>query len=278
MKKKYQFNPLGKNRNLQWANMSIEDFSNADRRRLYIPESQYTIPDDIYDIFMYHKFKDKYYFHPSYNEYQNIIYESLTCSYPLASLEKKLYEKYDDIIEHIMFAGKYFNLCDGMDIYIKVNDYLNEIKKLCHFYGYYIASVDYDENRNCFIYTVESLYGVTEVTDDIYKISENFNNLYHITHKKYWNKIKKLGLFPKHHDKRAVHPDRIYFLVDEYPFNNIKDLAKNLYPNDNDYLILKVDLSKNNFKVKLFLDPAYNENGVFTKENISPKCLSIFQL
>ena len=39
MKKKYQFNPLGKNRNLQWANMSIEDFSNADRRRLYIPES-----------------------------------------------------------------------------------------------------------------------------------------------------------------------------------------------------------------------------------------------
>ena len=61
-------------------------------------------------------------------------------------------------------------------------------------------------------------------------------------------------------------------------FNNIKDLAKNLYPNDNDYLILKVDLSKNNFKVKLFLDPAYDENGVFTKENISPKCLSIFQL
>ena len=51
MKKKYQFNPLGKNRNLQWANMSIEDFSNADRRRLYIPESQYTIPDDENGVF-----------------------------------------------------------------------------------------------------------------------------------------------------------------------------------------------------------------------------------
>ena len=59
------------------------------------------------------------------------------------------------------------------------------IEKLCNFFGYYITRVN---NEHTF-YTIESRYGITDVTDVIY---EDFSEiLYHITNKKNINKIFK---------------------------------------------------------------------------------------
>lgn len=136
-------------------------------------------------------------------------------------------------------------------------------------FGYFIADMHHENSSVCYI--IESRFGLSEVSEQIY--NEYNGIVYHITNENNLAKILKYGLYSKSKNKKVIHPERIYFTINN-DINELSKLGNELYPNS-DYVILKVDLNKNNFKCRLFVDPAYSIYGCFTYENINPKCISI---
>ena len=252
MKLRKNYNWLKQRRN-SWVNLSPGEF---------IDESL------SYNDYIDYKFYSEHSFLGKYNYYQNCLYESLSFSYDPDILIAKLYQ--DENIRVINYLKDEDGIIpDTILVYTYDNSSDENIEKLCNFFGYYITRVN---NEHTF-YTIESRYGITDVTDVIY---EDFSEiLYHITNKKNINKIFKLGLYCKAKNKKVIHPERIYFTTTS-DYQLLNELAEDLYT-DNDYIILKIDLNENNFKCKFFLDPAYSKYGCFTYENISPKCISIYK-
>lgn len=223
--------------------------------------------DELFEDFYFDRFKCKYYFcRPSYDEYQKYLYESLLYSYDISLLENKLYEKCESI-------RRIYNHQEFLIAYAYDESEKDIIENIAKFYGYFIASCDYDKNN--FVYIMESVYGVSDVTDYVY--NECNGIIYHITHEKRVYKILQQGLCTKSQNKRAVHPPRIYFTINPDK-EKLKELAKDLYP-DGDYAVLKVNVSKNDtHKCKFFIDAAYDEYGIWTSDMIAPKCIEIFEI
>lgn len=228
----------------------------------------YVKPDvtsnDLYEMFYFDRFKNNYKFgRPSYEQYQKYLYESLMYSYDIALLKNKLYDKCESI-------RRIYHTEDSMKIYAYDNSEKDKIESISKFYGYFIAG-EYIE-RNNHVYIIETIYGVTELTDYVY--NECKGALYHITNIRNANKILTQGLCTKSRNKRATHPERIYFTI----ANNedvLNDLALNLYP-DGNYTILKINLNENiEHKCKFFINAAYEEYGVWTCDMIAPKCIKI---
>lgn len=221
----------------------------------------------LYECFYNWRFNNKYKFcQPSYNQYQNFLYESLSYSYDIHLLKNKLYQKYNSV--------RYIEIdIDTLYVYAYDDSEKDTIEKLCDFYGYFIAKCAY-ENKNNYVYIIETTYGLTELTDYIY--NEYNGILYHITNTKSVNKILKQGLCTKARNKQAKHPERIYFTFNN-DMGNLSTLGKELYP-DRNYAILKVDLNKNiGHKCKFFIDAAYHTYGVWTCDMISPNCIELYQ-
>lgn len=253
-----------------WANYQYEDYCNEFH---IINENEHYLYNYDYDDFIAYKFFNNK-INLNYHDYQNFLYESLSYSYdPL-----KLYNQLSKIknIRDITFGsddlGEFPDqLC--VTTYNKSSD--TEIKKVCKFFGYYIAKEEDLFNYNV-RYVIETRFGLTEFTDTIY--TEFDGILYHVTSQKALHKILKNGLCPKAHNKKVIYPERIYcssgFNSDKDAINELSILGNELYPNK-DFVILKIDIKKNNFKCKFFMDPAYSKYGCFTYENINPCCLSV---
>lgn len=91
--------------------------------------------------------------------------------------------------------------------------------------------------------------------------------LYHVTHTRHLDKIKKIGLVPKSQLKKSSHPDRIYLAKDELSAQKIaQEFSSIEYKNDHSYVVLEIDMAKLS-GVQLHRDPNF-ENGYFVLDNI----------
>ena len=109
-----------------------------------------------------------------------------------------------------------------------------------------------------------------DVTDKVYR--EN-NYLYHITKRNKLDKILRFGLQPKSQSKKAYHPERVYLLSENIPYNTLKKYKKQL---DGD-VILKIDLSKT-IDRKLTLYEYPDTKGVaayYCEDIIVPSSISV---
>ena len=92
--------------------------------------------------------------------------------------------------------------------------------------------------------------------------------LYHITPKKYWEKISKIGLVPKSRSKRLYHPDRVYLAK---TIEDVEKLGPKFYQDtgEKDWSILSIDtgLIPGSY-FQIYQDPNYRPNGFYTLNNI----------
>ena len=97
--------------------------------------------------------------------------------------------------------------------------------------------------------------------------------LYHATHSRFIEKIKKIGLVPKSQSKNSTHPDRIYLTEDKEIAKNLAQNFANMeYKNDHNYVLLEIDMTKLP-NVKLHRDP-HIQNCFFVNENIPPLAIN----
>ena len=118
---------------------------------------------------------------------------------------------------------------------------------------------------------IEAKFGfdATEFTLKKYKF------LYHLTPSRSVPNILKYGLVPKTRNKKSVHPDRIYLTT-------TNQAAKELLPEFikhekiHEWTVLKINIKNVDVtQFRVFVDPAYPHNGLFTLSNISPQYISI---
>lgn len=255
------------NKNYWWLSYSPIQHYNKNKSLF---ESLNYNSEERYNNYINFKF-NKFQFGKSYNYYQKSLYEALNYSYDPNKFVKKLYD--NNNVAYIQFGyDEYGEFPDQLYVYCYQED-LDNLKEICEFFGYYIATYYTENSKICYI--IESKFGITEMSEQIYN---DFNGIcYHITDIKNLEKIKKIGLYTKSKSKKVFHPERIYlasgFNNDTDAKNILNDLANELYPNSH-FIILKINLKKNNFKCKLMMDHAYMPYGIFTYENINPKCIS----
>ena len=209
--------------------------------------------------------------------HQRII-ESIINDFPIELITEGLIKSIDyDIVENLLkklfikYNKKVIILVDHQGIYITVknkvfNKYLMEgFFNLLKVVGYNI-SYYYIDNKQF----IDKPLTVLEIFSEYNELNINLikkydteekgipNYLYHITNKKYLDKIKKNGLIPKSKNKIEKYPDRIYITNNIVGAKNIKKDYENKYKND-EWIILKINTKLLN-KIKLYLDPTYFMN------------------
>lgn len=211
------------------------------------------------------------------------LYEGLTFSYPPGTFAKYLYNKYENIQNiDTTDTGKILIHC-----YIKDGEILkNNISKSdLSLGGYFLEREGIDKIYKQFYFLLYApIYDFFDYTDYIYNDLDGI--VYHITKKKYVDKIIKYGLVPKTSNKGCIHPDRIYVLSTQ-PIEKYKFFVNDLYKSDKDniYCLLKINLKQhliylhNKTKLKFLNDPnvtiGFNNIPIafYTCENISPNCI-----
>lgn len=92
---------------------------------------------------------------------------------------------------------------------------------------------------------------------------------YHITPKKYLNKILSIGLVPKSKEQLSYHPDRIYL---SYNKDGLKILFKNkkFISDEIEFSILQIDTKKlyRERVITFYKDPNFQDFGFYSLRNI----------
>jgi hypothetical protein len=255
------------NTNEAWLNYHFDDYYNDNKDMLEYYKMTY---NDMYDLYLHTKYIEpgEYPILRSYKTEQRFLYEGLSYSYNPYIFVKKIKNTYSNILKIDISNNKKL-------IYVFVynfDDYYADFIKTSDFYGYIIINIQQIKDKTRYI--LESKFGLVEMTNQIY--DELSGIVYHLTCKRYINKIKWNGLVPKHKIKKAEHPDRIY-LFTVYDTDLFKDLSDEMEYDDP--VLLKIDLNKNPVgKIRLFEDQLYGPDytdvyAVFTAENIHPQCI-----
>lgn len=106
--------------------------------------------------------------------------------------------------------------------------------------------------------------------------ANGIDNLYHITPKRFKEKILKIGLAPKSKNKTATHPNRVYLCKTYEDVIALMDHNK-FYPNDRIFVVFQIN-NKELIKrrdIKYFVDPAYID-AIYTYENIPPQYIKLY--
>jgi hypothetical protein len=224
-----------------------------------------------------------------YNEFFSYIKEGLIKTYPIKTAIKVLNRDLKGLNFNIDFES------DTNTIFIKLLSTDLNLDKLISIYrsinlcGYFVSNYDFynssDNNIDYLVHndSLDKIF-IDILTDKIKKsyftqltVESRFNKitnmtefLYHVTLKSNKNKINNIGLVPKSKNKRANHNDRIYLGFD-------KIITKNLaYQFSNgDYILLEVDTEGLN--IKLYDDPDFPGNGVYTYDNIPKSNIKIIE-
>lgn len=169
-----------------------------------------------------------------------------------------------------------------IDVFItkQNNDVLNKLLPIIEGLGYFISK--FGINNMQFIYNdiefankVNSAEGFPPIYLKLEAEHERAINdvppkLYHVTHDRHLEKIKKIGLVPTSKSKKSYHPERIYF-VDDIESANI--IAKEFSDMDvvykSGYIALEIDTNKTS-GAKIYRDPNFKSHGYFTQDNIPP--------
>lgn len=99
---------------------------------------------------------------------------------------------------------------------------------------------------------------------------------YHITPKIFLPRIQKVGLVPKSKEKFGKQPGRIY-LLNGKEGGEILTRHEKFYPKVEDFVLLSIDvktLSKER-NTRFFVDPAFDDYGFYTYENIPPNYIHL---
>lgn len=209
----------------------------------------------------------------------NTITEGLIRTYPYDFVIQRLFE---------------FGMATGNDktnviyVYLKDCKRFKELDGRIQSFGYFISQLKLlpvGEGRTPYNY--KTYNNISEVPMPLDKYSEvwvvleqkfdrtidpsKIQFLYHLTEKKYLEKIKKNGLIPKSKGKKSYHPDRIYITTDIEKLNNIITQFT-LEKNKEDFVILKIDYTKAG-KPILYNDPNFMDYGYYVIDNISPNAI-----
>jgi hypothetical protein len=217
------------------------------------------------------------------------LLEGLSASYDVGKLASEIKKIIGNKIRNIDYTRllddfKKTNYGNVFTINIELNKPLHEFEKnklssILNFFGYTEAFMFLDELH----LQIEPKYPV-KINDYLKNLGDI--ELFHITEKKYLEKIKKIGLAPKKTKTEFDHPaNRIYFLIilkDEYKKKVLTSwrrvLSKNKKIKPNDMVILKTHF-----------DPSYNYYfddtssilnsgiiGIFSINNVNPNDLSVY--
>ena len=101
--------------------------------------------------------------------------------------------------------------------------------------------------------------------------SDKVDYLYHLTKKRYLEKIFKKGLVPRSESKKSFHPDRIYVVTN---VSYLNDIIAGFTTSDNvdEFVILKIDY-KLAGKPELHNDPNYFTYGYYLIDNVNPTAI-----
>ena len=106
--------------------------------------------------------------------------------------------------------------------------------------------------------------------------------VYHITTRQRYEKIKKVGLCPKHHDRKSHHPSRTYVLSHEISDADLAKYSKMLYDDLDDVVILKVDtegFKNHRCEINFYGDTQSNPKfkSMFTLESIPTNFITVYK-
>lgn len=175
----------------------------------------------------------------------------------------------------------------SIDVFIKKYDYkiLINILSLVENLGYIISKFSIKGNQfafnknNFFLIAKDENYQLP-----IYlKIEPKFDNskieipavLYHVTHERHLDKIKKIGLVPKSKSKKAFHSERIYLFKNKESANVIaKEFSRIDYQFEHNYILLPINtlIIPN---LQLHVDPNFKNDGFYTYDNVPPSAIKI---
>lgn len=100
-----------------------------------------------------------------------------------------------------------------------------------------------------------------------------YDDVFHVTHNRFIEKIKKIGLVPKTNSKVSSHPDRVYFVKG---IEGAKSLAKRFsnleYKFPHNYVLLKIKKEAFN-NIRVFSDPNLKNKGFYILGNIHPSSI-----
>jgi hypothetical protein len=225
-----------------------------------------------------------------------LMYEGLTKSYDS-----------DIIIKHLVSN----NIIDNNDIWVSerekntvslnINFHYKNVRKskeitqrLENVYGWYLAWIDMGpgsdfeaEHMEYFFeepYFTEWMEEIEEYEDEqgavfIYErkfekeYTGDYDKLYHITDEKFLPRIMKQGLVPRSGNKKTIHTDRIYFIVDKESLKKLMEYGSSDYLGYvDDPAILEIDTTGLN--IPIHIDP--NAIGaVYTTANIPPTHIKV---
>ena len=168
--------------------------------------------------------------------------------------------------------------------------YKDIITKLENFYGWYLAFINkknFTEDKDVSFYKdfIEEYIEDNEEKDNenepigrlcfepkydkILDYNEIPDKIYHITNGRFYFKIMKKGLIPKHLDKISYHPDRIFFGTSE---DICLQLSRHPDFELRQPIILTIDAKGLRKKgINFYEDSNLTDGGIYVIDNISPK-------
>jgi hypothetical protein len=215
---------------------------------------------------------------------ENVINEGLITSYPFSSLIIHLRKKYLPIITYIRadpFSKdiKSKNLA-GISMFINKSEYnestMEKIKKDVDVYGYIVAFVEPYNDKEISIF-IEPKY--PSIIDKSMLRNKHF---YHITHKDYLDKIKRIGLTPRDSQTNFNHSgNRIYLMasINRTISDKFKSkIASSKGWKEDEMITLQISPELN---AQYYIDPNFNNDytdkiiAVFTLKNIPPSRITV---
>ena len=193
---------------------------------------------------------------------------------------------YNDLIR-ILNRKNYFEIdFDSFSLKIKIlrnnitEDLINYIKSVLNMSGYNISywKLDNGENGKGLPNNYEWFSDYNHI--DI-ELNKKFDTelkgipiyLFHVTEKRFLEKINKNGIYPKSLNKLEEHPDRVYVFDNlESSIYYANDLISRFDFTKNDLSILKIDTRLTN-GMKLHDDPKFGDTDFgasYTYDHISP--------
>ena len=156
---------------------------------------------------------------------------------------------------------------------------ISNLLKLVNNLGYFPSIVKFELNNQMKQYSMRynpkdfrQLMDEQEPTYLIFVFEPKYDDvvtppkyIYHITSAKFIDNIKTIGLKPKTLNKRATHPERIYFSIDKNSSNNLWEKIKY---HIKDGILLTIDTTK--LDHTFYNDPNFSQSGIYTYKNIPP--------
>lgn len=242
-----------------------------------------SLRDNLHNQHMYYM-----YFNGFANPYETIVqrnlYEALIWSYPPEFLRNRLIKEgirklavqismtIDDKLVVMTTAG------NKEELKAEIGKYLDA-------YGYYLArECQYKDDKTLYDLIYEAKYDLEEMSEYVYETLHGL--VFHVTKKKYLEKIMRYGLIPKSQNKGANYPDRIYVsgYRGEYGFKHFAKSLSDMDPfksNSDEWVVLAIDLTAHplwpNSFLRFFRDPnSPGKTSFYTVENIPPVCLRVY--